>query len=110
MPDKLIAADFSPHLNQPFMMRPPNAEMLELELVSVAELGAPLPADSRFRRAFSLHFLGPLSDRYWPQSTYRVEHPVLGALDVFLVPLGPEPTDGKENSFARRMRYEAIFG
>jgi hypothetical protein len=32
---------------------------------------------------------------------YRLEHPELGVLDIFLVPLGPE--EG-------RMRYEAIFG
>lgn len=34
------------------------------------------------------------------QRTYRVEHPQLGPIDMFLVPIGPG---------TRGMRYEAVF-
>jgi hypothetical protein len=35
-----------------------------------------------------------------PQRIYRLRHPVMGELDLFLVPIGP---DGEG------MRYEAVF-
>ena len=47
---------------------------------------------------FSLYFTGP--DRYLPQHVYRIEHEQMGALDLFLVPVGK-----LDNGF----RYEAVF-
>jgi hypothetical protein len=35
-----------------------------------------------------------------PQATYRLEHATLGAMDVFLVPIGQD---------REGVRYEAIF-
>jgi hypothetical protein len=35
-----------------------------------------------------------------PQAIYAMRHPTLGALDVFLVPIGPD---------AVGMRYQAVF-
>lgn len=35
-----------------------------------------------------------------PQSIYSVEHETMGALEIFLVPIGPD---------AQGMRYEAVF-
>jgi len=98
MLDQLGSTDFAPYLNQIFRLRLEGIEPLELELVQVAPAGQLARPGSR--EPFSLQFLGPVSSQYLVQHIYRLEHDALGALDIFLVPLGPE--DG-------RMRYEAIF-
>ena len=48
---------------------------------------------------FSLLFRSTAKS-YAPQGTYRVTHEQLGALDIFIVPLGPDQ---------HGMRYEVIF-
>ena len=49
--------------------------------------------------AFSLLFIAP-SGPFLPQAIYPMSHPTLGALEIFLVPLGPR--DGGN-------AYEAVF-
>jgi hypothetical protein len=56
------------------------------------------PADGG-RAPFSLMFSGP-PEPIVPQGIYRLSHPELGALDLFLVPLAPDE-DGA--------RYQAVF-
>ena len=98
MLDKLQSTDFFPLLNEEFLIRLDGIEPIDLELVSVTEAG---PASrSEARRPFSLHFLGPVSSQYLIQHIYRLEHEIMGTLELFIVPLGPE---------RGRMRYEAIF-
>ncbi len=72
---------------------------LVLELVSVT----PLPSTGVGQRAqpFSLEFRGP-NEPLLEQRIHSLEHDELGALELFLVPLGPDSETG-------RMRYEAIF-
>ena len=72
---------------------------LVLELVSVT----PLPSTGLGQRAepFSLEFLGP-NEPLLEQRIHSLENDELGGLELFLVPLGPDPETG-------RMRYEAIF-
>jgi hypothetical protein len=96
--EQLQSNDFSSYLNQAFTIRLDGVEPIELELVLVTERGKAFRPGTR--QPFSLHFLGPVSTQYLAQHMYRLEHPELGALEIFLVPLGPE--EG-------RMRYEAIF-
>ena len=96
--EQLQSHDFLPYLNQTFTVRLDGIESIGLELVLVTEKGAGFRPEAR--RPFSLYFLGPVSSQYLLQHMYRLEHPELGALDIFLVPLGPE---------RGRMRYEAIF-
>jgi hypothetical protein len=92
------ADEFRPLIQARFTIRLDGAEPVSLELVEVTDLG---PAHtSGGRRPFALYFLGPESDRYLRQATYRLEHPTGGWLELFIVPLGPQ---------AGRMRYEAIF-
>ncbi len=98
MLDKLQSTDFLPYLNQEFSIRLDGVEPINLELVEVTELGA--ARGPAFRTPFSLIFLGPVSQRYLLQATYRLEHTLMGALDLFIVPLGPQQG---------RMRYQAIF-
>ncbi len=99
MPDLLQSSDFLPHLNSNFSVRLPGSEPIDLELVAVEGLGE--AASPEYRRPFSLIFLGPVSNQYLPQHTWRLEHAEMGALDIFIVPLGPQ--NG-------RMQYQAIFG
>jgi len=48
---------------------------------------------------FSLLFRGPMSP-FFPQGMYRLIHPKLGELGIFLVPMGPN---------GGGMEYEAVF-
>ena len=98
MLDKLRSTDFQPLCTQKFDVRLDGVEPIALELVSVTDLGA--ARQEGMRRPFSLLFLGPVSNQYLPQGTYRLQHEQMGALDLFIVPLGPQQG---------RMRYEAIF-
>jgi hypothetical protein len=97
--DKLTHLDFSPYLHQTFRMIVGAAEPVELELIEVIVLGRQTAPPGALRRPFSLTFRGP-KDLRVPQRIYRLEHEQMGAMELFLVPLGPD---------AEGMRYEAIF-
>jgi hypothetical protein len=101
LPEPLKLSDFAPHAGTTFTVTFPDG-VLELSLGAVEPHGtrAPRPDVPGLRtEPFSLVFLGPLAP-VLPQRTWNLEHPALGTLEVFLVPLGPK--DG-------RMRYEAVF-
>jgi hypothetical protein len=68
-----------------------DAVSFEVELVEVNVI----PREPVGRAPFSLVFQGD-PELTLPQRIYRVEHPELGALDIFLVPIAPG-------------RYEAVF-
>jgi uncharacterized protein DUF6916 len=63
----------------------------EATLVEVTEIDR----EPGGRAPFSLVFQGGPAQTL-PQGTHRVEHPELGPIDVFLVPIGPD-------------RYQAVF-
>jgi hypothetical protein len=82
---------------------PPAA--VDAELVDVTEYAATAPGTSR--APFSVLFHGPL-EPVLSQGTYRLEHEQFGALELFIVPIGPsEPAASGE---APAMRYKAVFG
>jgi hypothetical protein len=89
--DTLTAADFEPLRGERFTIAPDDAPAFDAELVEVDEI-ARGPGG---RAPFSLVFEGgptpPLLQRI-----HRVEHERLGAIEIFLVPIGPD-------------RYEAVF-
>jgi hypothetical protein len=91
--DSLTAADFAPRRNEPFQLIPEHASPLEVELVDVAA------SDEAGGRPFSVVFKGP-PEPLLPQRIYRIEHPALGALELFLVPIGRD---------AAGISYEAVF-
>lgn len=99
MLDKLTVADFSQYVDQKFSVHTDVNGPVELVLSEAIEMGA-APQDTQYRRAFSVVFVGP-AQPILPQRIYRVEHEDMGALDLFLVPLGPN----REG----RMRYETVF-
>lgn len=99
MLDKLTSSDFIPHVHGKFRTQlDGEVDPVELELAQVTEAGQRSSPEAR--ESFSLTFLGPVSPQYLIQRIYRLEHEQMGALELFLVPLGPAQG---------RMRYEAIF-
>lgn len=100
MLDRLQHDDFVPYLNEAFYVHLGEGQTLAMELTDVAALGAAPGPEDAWRQAFSLVFRAS-DDGYLPQRIYRVTHDRLGALDLFLVPLGPGPQGGA--------RYEAVF-
>jgi hypothetical protein len=99
MLDKLTINHFSRHLNETFSLRLEGPESLTLALIDVAPLGTP-PEDTTARQAFSVIFRGP-EQPILQQQIYDIAHADFGTLTLFLVPLGPDRTDG--------IRYEAVF-
>lgn len=89
---------FEPHVGSSFWVEFPNGAKVELRLTRVAKVmeseAARLP-----RHPFSLYFDGPGTFKL-SQATYHLSHDVLGAMDVFLVPVG-QSTD--------TYHYEAVF-
>lgn len=100
MIDKLTSADFASHVHEIFQVHLGQNGIVDLELITVAELNPATAMTPIGRRPFSIEFLGPISQQYLPQHIYQLEHAAFGVLEIFLVPLG---------LLNGRMRYEAIF-
>ena len=107
----LRAEDFIPQLNSVFQIHFTEAEqanglppLVELILLDVQILAERLTLSTTARTGFTLLFggslFGPNQRHYLPQHIYPLEHPTLGQLNIFLVPLGPQ---------AGEMRYQAVF-
>jgi hypothetical protein len=97
MPETLTLGDFFERVGEEFRVAGQGAPVV-FALVEATDLSRP-GAPVRPRSPFSLVFRGPLSP-VMPQRTYPLEHPALGRLEIFLVPIGPD---------ASGMRYEAVF-
>lgn len=98
--DQLKSTNFAPFLHQTFAIHYGAAEPLRAELVEVALLGeAPTRQGAPQRAPFSIILRGPMRP-ILPQRIYRIEHEQMGALDIFIVPIGPDQAG---------MCYEAIF-
>ncbi len=94
MLDNLNSRVFAEQLHTTFRVRLSGPAILALELIEVTEKDL----TSNYEQ-FSLIFRGPLAP-YFPQGTYSFEHEKLGAMELFAVPIGPDPGG---------MRYEVIF-
>jgi hypothetical protein len=82
-----------------------SADPFEVELADITEHVAGAPG--AFRTPFSVVFRGPLHP-VMPQGIYHVEHEHLGALEIFIVPIGPD-TDSASGEGPAAMLYEAVF-
>jgi len=99
VPERFTADDFRPCLGQSFLLRDGAVE-IRLELESVTLLGEARPgAPAGGYAAFSLIFR-PSAHLPVRQRIFRLEHPELGALDLFVVEI---------QSDARGPRCEVIF-
>jgi hypothetical protein len=92
----LVPATFEPHRGTAFAVSSGDQALTEVRLDEVTAINA-RPGNPR-KEPFSLVFSGP--QPVLAQRIYRLDHPVLGSLDIFLVPIG---LDGD------RVRYEAVF-
>lgn len=97
MLEKLTHESFAAELGSEFRLPIAGRGSLLLTLAEATALGSARPGGPR--SPFSLVFRGPPAP-VLPQRTYRLEHDRLGALEIFIVPIGPD---------ALGMRYEAIF-
>lgn len=97
--DHLAKDDFDPHVGDEFQLDVDGDQTLPLELVSSHPLSSDT-VESATRTPFSLIFRSPGEQRHAPQRIYTVRHPELGAMEIFLVPIGPDEGG---------MRYEAVF-
>ena len=95
MPERMRREDFEPHLNTTFRLLHGGPEPLELELVEITG-GEDAYEDSY---SFSLFFRGG-PHFLLQQHTFTLDHPALGTLDLFLVPVARDPEG---------FRYEAVF-
>ena len=102
MLDKLTHTSFEPYLHHSFSIRAGDGDPLNVELISVTELsGGGAHASSEGERTpFSIIFRSASSEPVLQQAIYTVEHPELGALGIFLVPIGPDE---------HGLCYEAVF-
>jgi hypothetical protein len=98
MPDLDIGAatadDFAPRRNEEFRLSAPAGQVI-LTLTEVRRLGEA----QRPGGAFSLLFVVQGGSAL-PQATYQIDHPALGSMDMFIVPIGPMPGGAG---------YEAVF-
>ena len=92
----LTADRFESLRGQAFELSAPGGA-LALTLAEVRRLGEAL----RPGGAFSLLFVAK-DAHHLPQAIYPLNHPELGQVDIFLVPIGPVPGGGG-------FGYEAVF-
>jgi hypothetical protein len=98
MLETFTPASFKEHVGSRFRLSLPGQEPLALELGEII-LYEENPDHAPRKQPFSLILVGPMRPML-QQAIYPLEHPILGALDLFLVPIGPDK---------RGMRYEAAF-
>lgn len=86
--------DFTPHLEAVFEMQSADGTV-PLKLSTVTPAGE----SGRAGGAFSVLFVAPKGP-WLQQAIYPIQHPALGTLEIFLVPIGPLPGGNG---------YQAIF-
>jgi hypothetical protein len=96
-PVELTLETFAPVVGEAFTVGGEGGAKVELLLVEATakDMGPHAP-----RPPFSLLFQGP-AEPVLPQATYRFEHGSLGAMGIFIVPLGRDEHGAT---------YEAVFG
>lgn len=91
--------DFRAHLGESFSLSTPSGQTITAQLAEVNDLGSNRPHDARLRHSFSLMFYAPATQRL-SQGIYPLQHPQLGSLELFVVPVGLD---------ARGLQLQVIF-
>ncbi len=95
----LTSDSFEAHLGTPFRIHYGGEAPLEVVLQQVKRHEEhPGPRS----QPFSIFFFQEAPRLILPQSIYQLEHEAMGTIEVFLVPVGPDPQ-------RRGMVYEAVF-
>lgn len=97
-----MATSFTSLVGEKFAVDAGEGGQLDLELLEsrLHDPDAPALDESGARTPFTLLFRGP-AEPLLPQRIYRLEHESIGALEIFIVPVGQD-ADG--------VVYEAVFG
>ncbi|HEX8283562.1 MAG TPA: hypothetical protein VF588_09415 [Pyrinomonadaceae bacterium] len=98
MSAKLTAEEFKRHLGTKFAVRVEAPKPIELELTEVKDY-RPQSSEPTGMERFSLYFHGP-GDIMINQGTFTLDHPSMGEVVLFMVPIAREP---------QGFRYEVIF-
>lgn len=97
---------FSSYLNSIFQLYT-GYSVVEVALVEVKDLMPAAAAAANGRECFSLLFRG--GSVALPQNTYRVDHPSLGSLQLFLVPGGPDDNGAQSYvAIINRLAYDQL--
>jgi hypothetical protein len=100
MLDKLTSGDFAPYLNQEFRIYYDENAFVSAILTSVKDSPTP-PIKPGRRQGFSIIFRsGPEATVVLHQHIFKIEHPEMGSLEIFIVPVGIDE-DGRY--------YQAVF-
>jgi len=94
MSDDLTRDTFAPHIGTRFAVTSASTTAVELELVEVTDIG-----DGNRGLNFRLLFRGPRETTLGP-GTVELEHPEIGAVALFIVPVGADPAG---------VQYEVVF-
>jgi len=94
MSEQLKIEDFSKYLATKFKVYRSDDEVFEAELVGVFDL-----RNDDVLQTFSVEFLIP-NEFGQEQRIYKIEHPELGTIGLFIVPVGQNDSG---------LRFEAIF-
>lgn len=92
------AEEFRQHLGTRFGVRLDTPRPIELELTEVKDYNVQANDESKMER-FSLFFQGP-DDIMLKQGTLTLDHPSMGELLLFMVPIARDP---------QGFRYEVVF-
>ena len=98
MLDRLTADSFAPYEGTEFAVDATIGDPIRLLLKSVTRFGVQPHAPRT--GPFSLELVGPATP-VLPQAIYGLDHAELGRLELFIVPVGPDPGGG--------VVYEAAF-
>src|SRR5690349_21851060 len=90
--------DFRRHVGTKFRVRVETPSPLEFELTQVKSYN-PQGSEQSGMERFSLYFQGP-GDVMLNQGTFTFEHPEMGELQLFTVPIGRDE---------RGVQYEVVF-
>ena len=93
----MTADDFSKYKDQTLDVYFSETQIVPSVLTRVTRLSSYTPLE---RGPFSLEFQTSGDHSHRPQGIYKIAHPDIRNIEVFLVPIGPD---------AKGMRYEAVF-
>jgi hypothetical protein len=94
---RLELSTFVPSVGDAFVIEAAEGPRVELTLTDAAT--GPWQPEGESAFAFELIFRGP-PDPVLPQATYLMTHPVLGSLEIFIVPIERD---------ASGSTYQAVF-
>jgi hypothetical protein len=98
MPARPTEEDFRQHEGTKFRVLVEAPEPFELELLKVQGY-QPQENEGREMERYSLTFNGP-AHMFLQQGTYAMEHPAMGEMQLFIVPIGRDE---------RGFQYEVVF-